>query len=392
MKIIKRTLEQKVLKDMKIFPAVAILGPRQCGKSTLAKVIGEKAKNFIYIDLEKPGDFQKVLSAELFFEANRKNIVCIDEVQLLPNLFSLLRSEIDTNRKNGRFIFLGSASRELLQKSSQTLAGRIGYLELSPFTVTELVDEGKYDYKKHWLMGGYPQSYLVKDNVKSKIWLENFISTYLERDIPMLGIGISSFQLKRFILMITGVHGQLVNLSKLGDSMNLSHSTIRTYLDLFEQCYLVRVLHPYEKKINKRLVRTPKLYFRDSGILHSLLNISSFNELLGNIVLGASWEGYALENILTAFPEFNHSFYRTATGEEIDLVLEKGNKKIAVEFKASMAPQLTKGFWIALNDLEINEAYIVAPINESYELQKNVWITNIYDCIKKISADKQVKK
>ena len=386
MKLIKRLLETDVLNDLETFPAVAILGPRQCGKSTLAKLIGERFPQFLYLDLEKPKDFQKLQHSDLFFSAHKENIICLDEIQLMPDLFSILRSEIDEYRKNSRFILLGSASRELLQKSSQSLAGRIGYRELTPFLTSELIMEENFTQTEHWFRGGYPDSYLAKDDVKSSIWRENFIATYLERDIPMLGVGISSFQLKRFILMLTGVHGQLVNLSKLGDSLSLSHTTIKNYIDLFAQCYLVRILSPFEKKISKRLVKTPKLYFRDSGIFHSLLNLNSFNDLLGNIALGASWEGYALENLLSSLPGWRSSFYRTSTGEEIDLILEKGDRQVAIEFKVSSSPQLTKGYWVALDDLGISEAYIVTPGSESYQIKENVWVTGIFECLKKIEV------
>jgi predicted AAA+ superfamily ATPase len=384
MKFVNRSLESKVLEYLKVFPVVVILGPRQCGKSTLAKLIGNKSDNFIYIDLEKSTDFQRLQAPELFFEANRNNTVCIDEIQLMPDIFSYLRSEIDEYRVNGRFIFLGSASRELLQKSSQSLAGRIGFTELTPFIVSELYSAKNYDIKTHWFRGGFPISYLSPDNSKSLLWLENFISTYIERDIPMLGVGISSFQLKRFLFMLAGVHGQLVNLSRLGDSMGVSHTTISNYIDLFQQCYLVRILQPYETKISKRLVRSPKVYFRDSGILHSLLRLMSFNDLLGNATLGSSWEGFAIENILTVLPDWNASFYRTSSGDEIDLVLEKGKRKIAAEMKVSAAPQLSKGFWTALDDLDITETYIITPVDEMYQIKEHIWVTGIYGFLSKI--------
>lgn len=381
MNLINRHLKSKILSDLETFPSVAILGSRQCGKSTLAKLIGQKISDFLYIDLEKRSDFQMVSSSELFFQANRNKIICIDEIQLMPELFSYLRSEIDEFRYNGRFILLGSASRELLQKSSQSLAGRIGYRELTPFIITELVNEPSFDFKQHWFRGGYPNSYFAYDDEKSMTWLDNFINTYIERDIPMLGIGISSFQLKRFISILSGLHGQLVNLSRIGESIGLSHTTIRSYINLFEQCYIIRVLQPYEKNIKKRIVKTPKLYFRDSGILHSLIKTSSFNELMGNIALGASWEGYAIENIITMLPDWEHSFYRTSTGDEIDLIIEKGKHRIAIEFKISSAPKLSKGFWTCIDDLKITEAFIVTPNNNSYKIKENVTITNLNDCI-----------
>lgn len=381
MNLINRHLKSKILSDLETFPSVAILGPRQCGKSTLAKLIGQKISNFLYIDLEKRSDFQMVSNSELFFHANRNKIICIDEIQLMPELFSYLRSEIDEFRHNGRFILLGSASRELLQKSSQSLAGRIGYRELTPFIITELVNEQSFDFKQHWFRGGYPNSYFANDDEKSMTWLDNFINTYIERDIPMLGIGISSFQLKRFINILSGLHGQLVNLSRIGESIGLSHTTIRSYINLFEQCYIIRVLQPYEKNIKKRIVKTPKLYFRDSGILHSLIKTSSFNELMGNIALGASWEGYAIENLITMLPDCEHSFYRTSSGEEIDLIIERGKHRIAIEFKISSAPKLSKGFWICIDDLKITESFIVTPNDNNYKIKENVTVTNISDCI-----------
>ncbi len=380
--LIKRNLEEFVLQNLNVFPAVALLGPRQCGKSTLAKMLSEKFSSFLYLDLQNPADLSMLSDPNLFFEANQEATICFDEIQLVPELFSALRSEIDRDRRNGRFILLGSASRDLIRQTSESLAGRIGIIELSPFSITELDLSEDFQIRNFWLRGGYPDSYLSRTDEDSKLWRENFIRTYIERDIPQLGFQIPALQLRRLLTMCAHNQGQLLNSTKLGESLDLTHPTIRRYIDLLEQTFVVRTLQPFVGNVKKRLVKSPKVYIRDTGILHRLLQIDSFNDLMGNPIFGSSWEGMVVENILCNCPEWTPYFYRTATGNEIDLILTKGTNTLAVECKASTAPQLTSGFWKALEEVEADQAYVIAPVPDSYPIKTNATVCGIADFLK----------
>lgn len=371
---LKRNIENEVKESLKDFPVVALLGPRQCGKSTLAKQLLLTMDKTSYIDLEKPSDIRKLEDPEFFFSQVQDNLICIDEIQLKPDLFQVLRSIIDENRTNGKFLILGSASRDLIRQSSQTLAGRICYIELTPFLLNEVSGKASENIIPCWNRGGFPNSYLARNDKSSRVWRVNFIRTFLERDIPQLGFNIPSRALHRLWSMLAHLHGQLLNSSKLGEMLGVSHTTIRSYIDLLSQTFMIRLLLPYEANLKKRLVKSPKIYIRDSGILHSLLEINDTESLFGHPVFGNSWEGYALENILVNLKDWTHFFYRTSSGVEIDLILQRGLKRIAVEFKASKSPSLSKGFYIALKDLNIDEAYIIAPVDESYKIMENVTI------------------
>ena len=384
--LIKRNIEDFVFQNLKIFPAVALLGPRQCGKSTLAKMLSGKINSFLYLDLQNPADINKLSDPNLFFEANKEVTICIDEIQLMPELFSVLRSIIDQNRRNGRFILLGSASRELIKQTSESLAGRIGLIELSPFSINEIDHAVDFQIQKFWMRGGYPDSYLSENDDDSKLWRENFIRTYIERDIPQLGFQIPALQLRRMLSMCAHNQAQLLNSSKLGESLGMTHPTIRRYIDLLEQTFILRTLQPYEANVKKRLVKSPKIYIRDSGILHRLLQIDNFNDLMGNPIFGASWEGFVIENILSNLRDWNPYFYRTATGDEIDLILTKGSQILAVECKASSAPQLTKGFWKALEDVQPSHSYVIAPILNTYPIKENVTICGIAEFLEILLA------
>lgn len=374
---IERAIESFIRLNLQSFPSVAILGSRQCGKSTLIKKMSASFESFQYLDLQNYQDLSKLADLNLYFSTNRNSIICLDEVQLIPELFSFLRSEIDSNRRNGRFILLGSASQTLIQKSSETLAGRVGMVTLTPFIYFELNQLPGFELNKHWIRGGYPDSYLAETDDISKLWLENYIRTYIERDIPQLGIQIPALQLRRLLMMLCHTHGQLTNLSRLGESLGTSHTTIRKYIDLFEQTFIVRTLLPYEPNVKKRMIKSPKVYIRDSGILHKLLEISNFNQLLGNPIAGASWEGYVIENLTAHFRDYQPYFYRTANGDEMDLVLEKGDIRIAVECKISSAPALTKGFWNSIDVIKPHKTLIVIPIDTCYEIKKDVWVTGL---------------
>jgi len=374
---IKRDLKNTVSQYLKIFPAVAILGPRQCGKSTLIKSLSVDGDTIIYLDLQKEADLNKLLQPTLFFESNEDKIICLDEIQLVPELFSILRSVIDDNRKNGRFILLGSASRNLIQQTSESLAGRIGLLHLSPFSVNEVSFSESFTLNKFWMRGGFPDSYLADDDQSSLIWRENYIRTYIERDIPQLGFQIPALQLKRLLVMCSHNQGQVLNASKLGESLGLTHPTIKRYIDLLEQTFILRTILPFGINVKKRLVKSPKVFVRDSGLLHQLLAIPDYNSLLGNPVFGSSWEGMVIENIIVNYPDWDFYFYRTATGDELDLILERGNKRIAIECKASAAPKVTKGFWRAIEDVKPQRTFIIAPIAGQYDIADQVSVCGL---------------
>ena len=377
---LKRSLHTRVGEAMRNFPAVAILGPRQCGKTTLALEIAKESEPSVYVDLERPSNTRKLTDPETYFRQHQDRLVCLDEIQRRPDLFPLLRGVIDEHRRNGRFLILGSASRELIRQSSETLAGRIAYLELSPFLLSEVAGHAPAGCSAEpalWLHGGFPDSYLARDTAASQEWRENFIRTFLERDIPQLGFNIPADTLRRLWRMLAHSHGQQLNSSRLGEAIGVSHTTIRSYLDLLSQTFMIRLLPPQHANLRKRLVKSPKIYIRDSGILHALLEIEDREELWGHPIYGASWEGFVIENICSELGRWSPSFFKTAAGAEIDLVLTKGQRRIAVECKASSAPEVRKGFWNALKDLEIKEAWVIAPVLETYPIEKNVFVANL---------------
>ena len=380
--IINRNIESFVRENLSVFPAVVILGPRQCGKSTLVKMLYHNSPDYLYLDLQNMDDLNKLKEPTLFFRANQDVTICLDEIQLVPELFSILRSEIDRNRRPGRFILLGSASQELIQKTSESLAGRVGLIELTPFTIKEVEQDKIFALDKFWLRGGYPDSYLALSDQGSILWRENFIRTYVERDIPQLGFNIPALQLRRLLTMCAHNQGQLFNSSKLGESLGVTYQTIRRYIDLMEQTFIIRSLPPFEKNIKKRLVKSPKIYVRDSGLLHRLLQVPDFNSLMGNPVFGASWEGFVIENICSSIKDCKFSFYRSATGDELDLIIEQSNRIIAIECKASSAPQVNKSFWNALEVVKPDKTYIIAPVSAVYPFKNNVEICGLADFLK----------
>ncbi len=377
---IKRQIESEIKENLADFPAVAILGPRQCGKTTLANKLVKEIPKAVYLDLERPADLRKLQDPELFFAMNREQLVCLDEIQRVPELYSVLRSIIDQENRNSMFLILGSASQDLIKQSSETLAGRIAYTELTPFNfvelkkgtsaVTNLIDQ-------LWIRGGFPRSFLARSAKSSMVWRENFIRTFLERDIPQLGFKIPANSVGRLWRMLAHAHGQVLNSSQLGESLGVSHTTVRSYLDILSQTFMIRLLPPYLPNLKKRLVKSPKVYIRDSGILHALLEIRDFNSLLGHPAHGASWEGYALENIVEKFTGWQPYFFRTSAGAELDLVLRKGQRIIGVEFKASVAPKLSKGFWNSMEDLNIDQAWVIGLVDSTYPIHEKVYVTSL---------------
>jgi len=382
-----RHLGDEVQHSLESFPVTALLGPRQCGKSTLARHILPGSGDTVYLDLERPSDLRKIEDPEFFFSTVEDRLVCIDEVQRKPELFQVIRVFVDADRRPGKFLILGSASQDLIRQSSETLAGRIHYLELAPFSYSELCDaDGPLveDLMPVWLRGGFPDSVLAKNEKVSFQWREDFIRTFLERDIPQFGFSIPAQTMRRFWTMLAHYHGQTLNASRLAQSLGVSSPTIKKYLDILAQTFMVRLLSPFYANIKKRLVKAPKIYLRDSGILHALLHVEDGEDLLGHPVKGASWEGWCLEQIVMAMPGWQPSFYRTSSGEEIDLVLERGGKRLAFEFKASMAPKLSRGFPGTLDVLKPEHTWVVAPVRESYPIMAGVRVAGILDVLKSL--------
>jgi len=377
----KRLVLSDIIKRLQVNPAVALLGARQVGKSTLAEMVIEQFPDALYLDLERPSDMNKLTDPEAFFQQFQGRLICLDEIQRAPELFAVLRSVIDRNKRNGQFLLLGSASRELIKQSSESLAGRISYLEISPFNRMEVTD---VEVNQLWLRGGYPRSLLNIDDGASFQWRENYIRTFLERDIPQLGFNIPANTLGRFWRMLAHSHAQTLNASKLADSMGVSGHTIRNYIDLLEKTFVVRTLQPWSGNTKKRLIKAPKVYIRDTGLLHALLDIESMEQLFSHPVYGASFEGFVIENILTQLPRWQASFYRTSSGAEFDLVLEKAGKRVAIEIKASTSPKLGRGNWSALETLQADQSFVVAPVDAPYPLQDGVMVMSLDDVIEAV--------
>lgn len=369
----ERHISKKILEHVEEYPVVALLGPRQVGKSTLAKRLMKHKLEGIYLDLERKSQINKLTDPEAFLNHNKTSFICFDEIQRLPEIFPLLRSVVDERATNKNFLVLGSASRDLLKQSSESLAGRISYLEMTPFTLSEISERHAINL---WLRGGFPRSFLSKNQELSSKWRENFIRTFLERDIPQLGFHIPSHNLGRLWQMLAHDHGQVLNSSRLASSLGVTAHTINNYIQILTQTFLVRTLQPFRSNLKKRLVKAPKVYIRDSGLLHSLLGIDSMNELLGHPIYGTSFEGFVIENIMTQFPRWSFYFYQTRSGAEIDLVMTKGRKIIAIEIKASTSPKLEKGFFTAAKDVEVTQKYLIAPVDTPYPV-KDVMVTNL---------------
>jgi predicted AAA+ superfamily ATPase len=376
--MIFREIEKNLVEALSTMPVVVLLGPRQVGKTTLALELAEqfKDKKTSYLDLELDSDLSKLDDTEGYLRQFSGQLLIIDEVQRKPDLFRILRGLVDTRKrageKSGQFLLLGSASRDLLQQSSETLAGRIRYLELSPFNAMEIsnIDPIGFQAEKLWFRGGFPDSYLAVNDNESWNWRNDFVSSYVERDIPLMGAKIQANRMKTFWTMLAHYHGQQIVLSEIGKSLEVSHTTIRSYLNILTDFYMVRQVQPWSGNTGKRLVKSPKIYLRDTGILHRLLNISRFDDLLGNPIVGSSWEGFVAENIISQLStKWRYSYYRTTSQTEIDLVLEGPGKKVwAVEIKRSAAPVLSKGFHTASADIKATEKFVVYSGNEKFPM------------------------
>lgn len=379
---VTRSLQATVIDRMRHNPAVAILGPRQCGKTTLARQIVRDEPDAAYLDLERSADRAKLTDPWAYFDLHRDHLVCLDEVQRVPDLFPELRGILDRGGHNGQVLVLGSASRDLIRQSAESLAGRISYLELTPFRSEEVQDT-----RALWLRGGFPRSTLAEDDAASLQWREDFIRTFLERDLGLLAPRLEPARLGRLWRMCAHLHGSLLNSAKLGDALGVTGNTVRSWLELLEGAFMVRLLEPDASNAKKRLVKSPRLYLRDSGILHALLRIRSHDDLLGHPVYGSSFEGFAIENIIAAAPGWDATFYRTAAGAEMDLVLRRGKRTLAFEFKATSAPKLTRGFWNALEDLEPDRAFVVAPVDEPWPLSADVLVAPLVDTVKDVAGE-----
>lgn len=370
---LKRTIYTELKESLEDFPVVALLGPRQVGKSTLVTDLLD-IKSKIYLDLELNSDLRKLSEPELFFERHKDSLLCLDEIQLAPEIFRTIRGTVDKNKKNSQFLILGSASRDLIRQSSESLAGRISYLEIMPFNILEV---GAQNLETLWLRGGFPKSYMAKNDERSSKWRENYIRTYLERDIPQLGFNIPAKSMERLWRMLAHSHGQTLNSSKIASSLGVSSHTVNSYIDILEQTFLVKSLRAFEPNIKKQYIKSPKVYLRDSGLLHTLLNLETFDDILGHQNFGSSFEGFVIENLIRLFPRWTFNYYRTKSGAEIDLIMSKGNKRLAIEIKASKAPKLQRGFWSSCEDIDATKKYVIALVDESYEVQNNTIVCNL---------------
>lgn len=368
-----RSITPLVLKYLDHFPAVAIIGPRQSGKTTLARLIRSQIKKeSTYLDLERAADLAKIEDPSIYMESIKDDLVILDEIQRRPELFPEMRSLIDRHRVPGRFLILGSASPDLIRQSSESLAGRITYIELSPLHIKEIE---YYETESLWIRGGFPEPFLINDDEIRSEWYHSFISTYVERDLPLLGLNTSSIQLRKFLNMASGIQGTILNVQMLSRSMGVSSTTTIRYLDYLEKSFLIRRLQPFHINIRKRLVKSPKLYLRDTGILHSLLNIVNSRQLFNSIHLGVSWESFAIEQIINnSGRKLQAWFYRTHEGTECDLLLTNNNIPVScIEIKSTQSPKKTRSLTLAINDLKTKHNFIIIPnCDESFPLSENL--------------------
>ncbi len=380
--MIDRFIYGELLEIVGEFPVLGIVGPRQVGKTTLARLLSKKInKESVFLDLENPRDISKLTDPLLFFENNQDKCIIIDEVQIKKELFPIIRAVIDQKREPGRFILLGSASPELIRDASESLAGRIYYKELTPFHFQEIKDV--ISYQKHWLNGGYPEALLTESKTKSVRWRRSFIQTYIERDLPLLGLQSKISDMQRLVRMISHIHGNQLSYQTLSKSMGLTGPTIKKQIDFLEHAYIVRLLEPFYHNIGKRLVKSPKIYLRDTGLLHSLLEVERFEDLFGNPVIGNSWEGYVIEQIYAVLPEsYTLNYYRTQQGAELDLVICKNLKPvIGIEIKFNSSPKFSVGNEISLKDLGLNKCFIVVPEVERYYLKDSIEVISVSELI-----------
>jgi len=388
--MIPRRALQPVKRALARQAAVALIGPRQVGKTTLAFEIAETTPS-LYLDLEAREDREKLSSAALFLNAYADRLVILDEIHRAPELFQTLRGLIDEGRREGRrtgrFLILGSAAIDLLRQSGETLAGRIAYVDMGPFDVLEVVYD-RQDQDRLWVRGGFPDSYLADDDAESLARRKDFIRTYLERDVPQFGPRIPAETLDRLWTMLAHNQGQLLNASRLAMSLSISTTTATRYIDLLVDLLLLRRLQPFHGNLGKRLVKSPKVFVRDSGLLHALLGVADYNDLSGHPVVGASWEGFVIENLLAAAPDNTKaSFYRTAAGAEIDLVLEIPKHGLwAIEIKRGLTARPERGFHMACDDVQPTRRLVVNGGQERYPLSPDLEAISLHSLAKELAT------
>lgn len=390
--MITREMEAELLAVTAQFPVTVLLGARQVGKTTLAKAARERlGKPSVYLDLEIPSDLQKFAADSfLYLKSQEEKTVIIDEVQRLPELFPLIRALVDQRRDPGRFILLGSAGKQILRNASESLAGRAAYLEMQPILLSELPSD---QAMAHLLRGGFPEAWLSEDAGRRKRWFDGFTSSYIERDLPMLGLNANPALIRRLLLMLANLSGGLANYTMLANSLGISQPTVKHYVDFLEQAYIIRRLAPYHSNLGKRLTKSPKLYFRDSGLLHYFLNIFDEEGMLGSPHLGNAFEGYVMQQII---PHLNYQtvpyFYRTHNGAEIDLLLVQADgTRVAIEVKFSSAPALSRGNRIAIADAGGPDLLTVIPGGETYQSAEKEWIVTIGDLPKMLEKYRVLK-
>ena len=387
--MLSRQSQQKLSQYLQQFPAVGLLGPRQVGKTTLAFAQKKLYPDALYLDLELPSAQRQLDDPEAFLMAHAQQLVILDEVQRMPELFGVLRGVIDQRRRmgqgSGQFLLLGSATGVLMQQSSESLAGRVAYVELPPLQASEIFTEEPSiaDLNALWVRGGFPMSWLAKTDADSMTWREVFISTYLEKDIPALGPRIPATTLRRLWTMLAHHQGELLDLSKLAAALAISGQTVSRYIDLLCDVMLVRRLPAWHGNVGKRLIRSPKVYVRDSGLVHALLGLPNLDAVLGHPIAGSSWEGFVMEQLINAAPQAEASFYRTSNGAEVDLVLSFRNQQTwVIEVKRSSAPTVSRGFYQAATDLGAVRKLLVAPVEQTYPIKDGIQVIDVMTAIR----------